>query len=142
MMKPMPKSIPASLLSLLALSACASVPGLGCPSGASAAVTDQLYFGTGRPHGPDVTAQEWSAFVRDEIAPRFPQGFSLLEAQGQWRNADGSIAEERTHLLQLVHPDDEANAQAVRAIAERYKARFDQEAVLQVGARACMSLHQ
>ena len=127
-------------LLLLLLSACAAVPAPPCAAGSSAAVLDQLYFGSGRPHGPDVTQQEWSAFVREEIAPRFPQGFSLLEAEGQWRNADGSVAEERTHVLQLVHPDDAASARAVREIAERYKARFDQEAVLRVGSAACMSL--
>lgn len=124
-------------LSLLILSGCASTA--SCPPGATAAMQDQLYFGSGRPHGPDVTPQEWDAFVREEIAPRFPQGFSVLEAQGQWRNADGSVAREHTHLLQLVHPRDEATAQAARDIAARYKARFDQEAVLQVGTPACMA---
>lgn len=130
------------LLLPLVLSACAEMPAPPCPPGSTAAVLDQLYFGTSRAHGPDVTPQEWSAFVREEIAPRFPQGYSLLEAQGQWRNADGSVAQERSHVLQLVHGDTAADAQAASAIAERYKARFDQEAVLQVGIPACMSLHR
>lgn len=121
----------------LILSGCAAMP--ACPPGSTAAVQDQLYFGSGRPHGPDVTPQEWDAFVREEIAPRFPQGFSVLDAQGQWRNADGSVAHEHTHLLQLVHPADAATAQAARDIAERYKTRFDQEAVLQLGTPACMA---
>ena len=129
-----------AVLLAAALSACASMPGPGCAAGQQAAVTDQLYFGTGRPHGPDVTPQEWASFVSEEIAPRFPQGFSLLEAQGQWRNADGSVAHEQTHLLQLVHADDAASTQVVGQIAERYKARFQQEAVLRVRSAACMSL--
>ncbi len=132
------KSLAASLLPLLILSGCAAAP--PCPQDSRAAVLDQLYFGSGRPHGPEVTAQEWDAFVREEIAPRFPQGFSVLDAQGQWRNADGSVARERTHLLQLVHPADAASDGAVRDIAARYKARFDQEAVLQLGNPACMAL--
>jgi hypothetical protein len=127
------------LLAAAALNGCATTAP-PCPSGAHAAVMDLLYFGTGRPRGPDVTPREWIAFVHDQIAPRFPQGFSLLEAQGQWRNADGSVAHEQTHVLQLVHADDAATAQAVRDIAADYKKRFDQEAVLQVGTPACMSL--
>lgn len=123
-----------------ALSACATAPGRDCAAGQQAAVMDQLYFGTGRPHGPDVTPQEWSRFVSEEIAPRFPQGFSLIDTQGQWRNADGSVAHEQTHLLQLVHPDDEASGQAVHQIAEHYKTRFEQEAVLRVRSTACTSL--
>ena len=133
------KQLCAALLAAV-LSACAAMPGAGCAAGQQAAVTDQLYFGTGRPHGADVTPQEWAGFVSEEIAPRFPQGFSLLEAQGQWRNADGSVAHEQTHVLQLVHPDDAASAQAVTQIAERYKSRFEQEAVLRVRTAACMSL--
>jgi hypothetical protein len=127
------------LLAVAVLGGCATAAP-PCPAGAHAAVLDLLYLGTGRPHGPDVTPQEWAAFVHDRIAPRFPQGFSLLEAQGQWRNADGSVAHEQTHVLQLVHADDAATAQAVRDIAADYKKRFDQEAVLQVGTPACMSL--
>lgn len=129
-----------TLLLAAALSACATTAGPDCAAGQQASVLDQLYFGTGRPHGPDVTPQEWAGFVSEEIAPRFPQGFSLLEAQGQWRNADGSVAHEQTHLLQLVHPDDAASGQAVSQIAERYKTRFGQEAVLRVSSAACMSL--
>lgn len=125
-----------ALLPLLA--ACAAAP--SCPDGMRPARSEQLYFGSGRPHGPDVTQAEWDAFVREEIAPRFPQGFSLLEAQGHWRNADGSVADERSRVLQVLHPGDAAATQAVRDIAARYKARFDQEAVLSVQMPACMAL--
>jgi hypothetical protein len=123
-----------------ATAGCVATAGPSCAGGAQPALLDQLYFGTGRPQGPDVTPQEWSDFVRDEIAPRFPQGFSVLDAQGQWRNADGSVAHELSHVLQLVHPADAASARAVNEIAERYRRRFGQEAVLQVGTAACMKL--
>jgi hypothetical protein len=132
---------PGSALGLaLLLAGCAANPQQSCAPGEQAAVLDQLYLGTGRPHGPDVSAAEWAAFVSAEIAPRFPQGFSLQEAQGQWRNADGSVAHELSHLLMVVHPDDAASAQAMRDIAEHYKQRFNQEAVLRLRAAACMSL--
>lgn len=127
------------LLLALLLAGCAAGP--PCPEG-SPAVLDQLYFGTSRAQGPELTAQEWSDFVAAEIAPRFPQGFTVLEAQGQWRNDDGSVARERTHLLQLVHPADAASAAALRDIATRYRSRFGQEAVLRVGAPACTTLYR
>jgi len=126
------------LLLALALAGCAVPP---CPEG-GAAVLDQLYFGTSRAHGPDLTAQDWSDFVAAEIAPRFPQGFTVLEAQGQWRNDDGSVAQERTHVLQLVHPAETAGAAALRDIATRYRLRFGQEAVLRVGVPACTTLYR
>jgi hypothetical protein len=131
---------PEPLLLALALAGCAAAP--QCPQGSQAAVLDQLYFGASRPHGPDLTPQEWSAFVHDEIAPRFPQGFTVLEAQGQWRNADGSLAQERSRVLQLAHPADAAGAAALGEIAQHYRARFGQEAVLQIGAPACITLYR
>jgi len=129
---------PERLLLVLALAGCAAAP--PCPPASQAAMLDQLYFGSSRGHAPDVTEQEWGAFVREEIAPRFPRGFTVLEAQGQWRNDDGSVARERSHVLQLVHPADAASARALDEIAGRYRTRFDQEAVLQVGTAACMKL--
>lgn len=129
------------LLSACAATGCVTTPGPSCPGGAQAAVLDQLYLGSARPHGPDVTAQDWDAFVREEIAPRFPQGFTVLEGEGQWRNADGSVARERSRVLQVAHPADAAGARAMDEIAARYKSRFDQEAVLQLGTPACMTLH-
>jgi len=129
-----------ALLAAALLAACAANPAPQCAPDQQAAIQDTLYFGTGRPHGPDVTPQEWAGFVGAEIAPRFPQGFSLLEAQGQWRNADGSIAHEQTHVLQLVHPADAPSERAVAEIADRYKTQFGQEAVLRLRSAACMSL--
>jgi hypothetical protein len=131
---------PEPLLFALLLAGCAAAP--PCPQGSQAAVLDQLYFGSSRPHGPEVSTQDWSAFVQEEIAPRFPQGFTVLEAQGQWRNDDGSVAQERSHVLQLLHPADAAGAAALREIAGRYRARFDQQAVLQAGTPACMTLYR
>ena len=111
-----------------------------CAPGGQTAVLDQLYLGGSRPHGPDLSAAEWAAFAQEEIAPRFRQGFTVLEGQGQWRNADGSVAHETSRVLQLVHPDDAANNAGVSEIAARYKQRFGQEAVLRVRSAACMEL--
>jgi hypothetical protein len=119
-----------------ALAGCAAAP--QCPAGSQAALLDQLYFGTARAQGATVSEAEWSTFAGEEIAPRFPQGYTLLEAQGQWRGADGAVVAEHSHVLQVAHPADAASAAALRDIADRYKARFAQEAVLQVGTPACM----
>jgi hypothetical protein len=130
---------PAIALFAALLSSCAADPASSCAPGQTPALVDSLYFGTSRPQGT-VTAAEWEAFVRDEIAPRFPKGFTLLEAQGQWRNADGSTAHEASHILQVAHPDDAPSSTALQQIVERYKQRFDQEAVLRLSSAACVSL--
>src|SRR4051794_32526732 len=55
------------------------------PACAPAGVTytrTTLYFGLARPAGT-ITEREWKTFVRDEIMPRFPQGFTIWQADGQ-----------------------------------------------------------
>lgn len=111
---------------------------LQCGSGERRFVNDQLYFGTAKPTGV-VTSEEWTEFLRTAVTPRFPQGLSVWLALGQWRSADGSITHEESFVLNLVHPEDEPNESAVRAITTEYKSNFAQESVLRVKSYACVS---
>lgn len=94
-------------------------------------VKSELYFGRTKPGG-EVSAAEWDAFLSDEVTPRFPDGLTVLDAYGQWRNADGKIGKEATKLLVLVHPDEPAAARKIGELIEVYKKRFTQESVLWV----------
>lgn len=120
------------------LAACASMHAPRCDSGEQLAIHESLYFGTGKPKGA-VTPQEWAEFLERTVTPQFPQGLTVSAASGQWRGADGSIVREASHLLQLVHPDDAPNERAVLELVAAYKAQFQQEAVLRVKVRACVS---
>ena len=121
------------------LAACAPMHGTGCASGEQALVHDSLFLGTGKPRGGVVTPAEWAEFLKGSVKPRFPQGLTVSPASGQWRGADGAIVQEASQLLQLVHPDDTASERAVQELVAAYKAQFQQEAVLRVKARACVS---
>lgn len=63
----------------------------------------ELYFGLGR-RGADNAAEfetRWQAFLDEEVTPRFPDGFSVIDAYGQWQRKDtGQI--ERLNSKQLV----------------------------------------
>ena len=95
-----------------------------------------LYLGLNRRTG-SVTEAQWAAFLRDEVTPRFPQGLTVWQADGQWRRADGTIAQERSKVLLLVHDESSAAHSALTAIIESYKHRFEQESVLWETARVC-----
>ena len=128
----------ASLLLATALAAgCASTPGPVCGSGKQA-VTDTLYFGTDSPDGP-VSDEQWEAFLQEVVTPRFPAGLTTWRAQGQWRGADGNIVSEGSHVLQFLRFGG-ADAQAVTEIADAYRKRFSQEAVLRIQTHSCASL--
>jgi len=98
-----------------------------------------LYFGGARPKG-SVSELEWQLFLRDEVTPRFPNGMTVWDAEGQWRGPGGEIGHERTKVLLLVHPDSEAARQAIRAVIEKYRKAFDQESVLWETSRVCAAL--
>ena len=98
-----------------------------------------LYFGGARPKG-SVSELEWQLFLRDEVTPRFPNGMTVWDAEGQWRGTEGKIGHERTKVLLLVHPDTEAARQAVRALADRYRKLFEQESVLWETSHVCAAL--
>jgi hypothetical protein len=131
--------ISAVVLLTLVLGACTSLQGPACKTGEQFAIHDTLYFGTGIPAGGMVTADDWSMFLATEVTPRFPQGLTVSEAEGQWLGENGSIVQEASYVLQLIHSDDVPSEQSVLEIVSAYKTGFSQEAVLRVRARTCTS---
>lgn len=137
MMLPDRIALIAGLVAMLA--ACAPMHRSDCGSAEQALVHDSLYFGTGKPHGGMVTSAEWEEFLKSTVTPRFPTGLTVSSASGQWRGADGAIVREASQVLELIHPDDKVSEDAVQALVAAYKSQFEQEAVLRVKSRACVS---
>jgi hypothetical protein len=122
----------------LAAQGCASLHHPGCNEGEKWAVTDTLYFGAAKPGGL-VTEEQWNLFIDEAATPAFPEGLTTWSAEGRWRMANGAIEHEPSHVLQLTHDGTDARDRAVRTIMERYKKDFQQEAVLRVRSRTCIS---
>lgn len=94
-----------------------------------------LYFGLSRPAGT-VGESEWQTFLREEVTPRFPEGLTVWEADGQWQRPDGTVGRERAKVLLLIHGGPAAWAD-LAALVARYKQRFEQDSVLWETARIC-----
>jgi hypothetical protein len=122
----------------MAISACASTKDFTCKGNEQLAIHDALYFGTAKPNGV-VSPEEWAEFLKATVTSHFPQGLNAWQASGQWRSADGSMVRESSHVLTLVHPDDELSEKAVLEIVGTYKSRFQQESVLRVRSHVCAS---
>lgn len=97
-------------------------------------VEDDLYFGLSTSQGP-VTPAQWDGFLNQEVTPRFPDGLTVLDAKGQWKNAQGNIGKEPTKVLILIHPDNADEDKAVQALIDIYKKEFHQESVMKVRSR-------
>jgi len=111
---------------------------LGCRSDEQPMVRDTLYFGASIPGGGEVSDADWRGFEAQVLTPAFPQGYSVLEGNGHWRGADGSDTREHSRVVVITHPDNSATAQAVRRIAQSYRERFRQEAVLRERGAVCV----
>ena len=147
-MTPLRRCRPAipSLALGLALGACAHagsssspVPVASCEAGDSLLVREVIYFGRNRPSPPggEVTDAEWQAFLQEVVAPRFPDGFTIMDATGQWRGASGVVETERSEVVIILHPGTAAAVQAVDQVIAEYKERFGQEAVLRERNPTC-----
>lgn len=94
----------------------------------------ELFFGTDRADGPDVTEEEWQRFLNEEITPRFPDGLTVLTGYGQFQNSKGQIIRETSKLVILLYPESERKDKGsqIEHIRERYRELFQQESVLRV----------
>ena len=129
----------AALAALFVLGGCRTASPVSAP--ATSAVSDRLFFGRNVPGGGTVSDAEWTAFVDSVVTPRFPDGLTIWHAQGQWRDPAGALVRETVMVLEVLHPDDPVAERAVREIAEEYKRRFGQDAVLRATERTTMRLH-
>jgi uncharacterized protein DUF3574 len=93
----------------------------------------ELYFGTAKPDGV-VTDPEFFAFLDAEITPRFPDGLTLLQGDGQFRDEDGKIIKEHSFVLILLYDVETFRdaSRKINAIRRLYKRQFQQESVLRV----------
>jgi len=90
----------------------------------------ELFFGRGiKGRGP-LTDAEWAEFAAHTITPNFPDGFTVLDGEGQWRNPEtGQISGNRTKILLVAAPRTPDLAQRLSAVIDAYKARFHHQSV-------------
>ena len=129
---------------MLALGACAP-PGAPavCAAPLRPAVEIDLYFGRDRPGAGEVNEATWAAFLIEVVTPRFPDGLSVLDIEGQSRApSDGRVVRERSKLLVVVVFDPPAHRVKVAEIVAAYVQRFGQHGVFRTERTVCAGLQQ
>ncbi|QQP94549.1 DUF3574 domain-containing protein [Lysobacter enzymogenes] len=140
----MPRNALLCAVVVSALTACATLAPLpvkpGDPSACSERRQDRVLFGMNSPDGP-VSEAQWQAFLAEVVTPRFPAGLTVYQAKGQWRGDSGQVEQEDSRAIDLIHEDSAEERKRVVEIADEYKRRFKQEAVLIVSSpvRACFA---
>lgn len=120
----------------------ATSAGPACVDPAVAAVRVELFFGRGISGGGEVSEAEWQAFLDGEVTPRFPEGLTVVDLTGQWRDqVSGEIVTERSKQLVLFAFEDPQQEEKLLAITGAYREAFQQQAVLASYEPSCVAFH-
>ena len=112
---------------------CAGLPG-------DAEVTVQLLFGRSLKGGGRIDDVAWRDFLARSVTPRFPDGLTVLEGSGQWRQrTTGTIISEPSTMVEIVTDASAETFRRLDAIRAEYRQRFDQESVGLVVNESCAS---
>jgi hypothetical protein len=124
-------------LLLTALPGCASLP-LACVPPAQTMASAELFFGRSIGNRTGVSEADFARFTAEEITPRFPDGLTVIDAKGQWRDgAGGRLIREPSKVVLILFPDDPQKRENLTAIAEAYKMKFHQRSVLTAVRSTC-----
>jgi hypothetical protein len=133
-------------LAAIALGGCVAIDthappaaALACPAGETRQDVAELIVGRNIEDKLGVSEDDFDRFLLEEVASRFPGGFTVFEAQGRWPYK-GVLFREPSKVLTVTlrGPDDRRK---VHEIAAAYERRFRQEAVLSIIRPACVSFH-
>ena len=120
------------------LAAGAAAQGRDCRDPGKPMLVIDLLFGRNIGGRLGVSEQSWSRFLAHEITPRFPDGLTVIDANGQWRDPAGSrITRERSKLVMIVTEAGGDWRARVDAVVAAYKSRFRQQSVGVVTRMAC-----
>ena len=103
----------------------------GCSPLFEDAMVTEVYFGLSGPGGRAIPKKDWQAFLKSDVVAAFPDGFTVIPAQGYWRGKGMNVtAQENSLVLKIIHPAGAAALKKLSGIAKSYARRFEQQAVL------------
>jgi len=97
-------------------------------------VRQEAYFG-------DVAADDWRQFVEEVVGPTFPDGFTVLEGYGEWRDATGKVHRQRSRILVVFAEEAETGRAGLTDVAAEFKKRFRQQSVLTTESDATVEFY-
>jgi len=139
-----PRKILPLLLLLCAGCAGTAPPDPAHPAAATGWAETRLFFGlrdlashagaTDPAAGDPAQAEaRWRGFLDRTVTPLFPDGFSVIDAYGQWQGpADRAPQRLASKMLVIEAPDDSATQAKIAAIRSAWKALTGDVSVLRV----------
>jgi hypothetical protein len=102
-------------------------------------VIAELFFGRDKAGRKAVSDAEWADYLATVVTPHFPDGLTVLDGYGQWRNpATGIIGRSPSVKVVLIAAKPSPDlAGRFTAVMEAYKARFEQHSVGIITRESC-----
>jgi hypothetical protein len=128
------------LVFTLAVVSGAGAEPITCRGSQKPAEVAELLFGRKIGDRLAVGEAQWARFLAREISARFPDGLTVLDATGQWRDRTrNALVREPSKLVQIVLPGRADDGERLDAIVSAYKSRFRQQSVGVIVRPACVS---
>lgn len=102
----------------------------------------ELYLGRSKPDGSFVSDGEWERFLADVVTPRFPDGFTILQGTGQYREKSGKIISEPSQVLVFLYTKatKRESRRKIEEIRAAYVKQFSQESVLRLDFKSSVEV--
>ncbi len=98
----------------------------------------ELFFGRDIRGRKPLTDAEWAEFAARTVTPNFPDGFTVFDGEGQWRNPQtGHIARDPTKILLVAAEREPDLARRLSAVIDAYKTQFRQQSVGLITRNSC-----
>ncbi len=106
---------------------------------AHAIVRTELFFGLQRDDGSPVSEEEWNQFVNDAVNVYFPTGFTVIDGQGRYRNADRKAVEERSKVVIIFNDGTWDTLQKFDQLRRLYCQRFGPRSIIRASTAASVT---
>jgi hypothetical protein len=125
-----------AVVTMLASAIVADAQERTCPDPLKLMLRTELYFGRNIGGRLGVSERQWARFRDSELTAHLPDGFTVIDAKGQWR--DGPTIVREPSKLVIVLTGDDADARArIAAATQAYIKRFRQKSVGVVTQPVC-----
>jgi hypothetical protein len=101
----------------------------------------ELMFGRNIGDDLAVTEDAWARFLASEVVPRFPDGFSVVDAAGPRTDKPTAnlFLSEPSKIIIIIAPDGPETEQRIAAVEAAYKTQFRQQSVVVASRAVCAS---
>ncbi|HWB49949.1 MAG TPA: DUF3574 domain-containing protein [Stellaceae bacterium] len=103
-----------------------------CPlPGQERMIVAELFFGREKTGNRVVSDAAWSDFLATVVTPNFPDGLTVFDGYGQWRNPQSGVIgrSEGVKIVLIAAKPGADVAGRLQSVIAAYKARFQQQSV-------------